>query len=80
VALRYSPDSSAAPEVTARGSGEVAKKILALAREHDIPIREDEDLLELLAGVSLGDEIPVELYQVVAELLTYLYRLNDSMS
>ena len=79
VALRYAPDAREAPEVTARGTGDVAKRIIELAHEHGIPVREDEDLLELLAGVNIGDEIPVELYEVVAELLTYLYQLNESM-
>lgn len=79
LALRYAPDGDAAPEVTAKGRGDVARRILEVAREHDIPVREDEDLLELLAGVELGEEIPEELYQVVAELLTYLYRLNGEL-
>ena len=48
----------------------------ALVREHGIPVREDEDLVELLSGLDLGEEIPAELYEVVAEVLSYLYRLN----
>ena len=79
VALHYAPDAGAVPEVTARGTGDIAQRILDHAKAHDIPVREDADLLELLAGVSIGDEIPMELYEVVAELLTYLYRVNDSM-
>ena len=76
VALRYDDESDSAPRVVAAGEGAVAEAILALARENDIPVREDADLLSLLAGCELGDEIPAELYEAVAELLTFLYRLN----
>jgi len=76
VALRYERADMAAPRVTAKGAGELAQRILALAREHDVPVRTDPDLLELLAACDLGAEIPAELYQVVAELLAFLQRLN----
>ncbi len=79
VALRYSPERQAAPDVVGKGSGEVAKRILELAHEHDIPVREDADLLALLSGLEVGEEIPIELYEVVAELLTYLYELNGAI-
>jgi flagellar biosynthesis protein len=79
-ALRYRSSRGAAPQVVARGRGEVAERILALAREHDVPVHEDADLLELLATCDLGDEIPPELYAVVAELLLYLYRLNGKLA
>ena len=76
VALRHDRPSQAAPRVTAKGEGEVARRILELAARHDVPVREDRDLLELLAACDLGEEIPLELYHAVAELLAYLYRLN----
>ena len=76
VALKHERASEGAPRVSAKGQGELAERILALAREHDVPVREDRDLLELLAACDLGDEIPVELYAAVAELLASLYRLN----
>jgi flagellar biosynthesis protein len=78
VALRYERAEMPAPRVTAKGSGELAQRILALARAHDVPVREDPDLLELLAACDLGQEIPSELYRVVAELLAFLQRLNGS--
>ena len=78
VALRY--DRAAAPAqapvVSAKGAGELAGRILTLARAHDVPVREDGDLLELLSACDLGAEIPSELYQAVAELLVFLQRLN----
>jgi len=80
VALRYEQAAGkSAPEVVAKGRGEVAQRILELARAHDVPVREDADLLELLAVCSLGDEIPSELYAAVAELLAYLFQLNEEL-
>ena len=78
VALRYDEAASRAPEVVARGVGDVAERILDAARA-GVPVREDPDLLELLAGCDLGDEIPVELYSAVAELLTWLYGINGRL-
>ncbi len=80
VALRYDSDSRSAPDVVAKGKGEVAEKILKLAKEHGVPVREDKDLLQLLAVCDVGDEIPVELYTAVAELLAYLYGLNGELA
>ena len=76
VAVKYDGRSAAAPNLVAKGRGEVARRILALAEKHSIPVRQDEDLVELLSVCDLGEEIPVELYAAVAELLAYLYRLN----
>jgi flagellar biosynthesis protein len=78
VALRYAKGGERAPEVVARGRGELARRILELADRHGVPVRRDADLLELLAACELGDEIPLELYAVVAELLAWLYRTNAS--
>jgi flagellar biosynthesis protein len=75
-ALRYTPPTDRAPKVVARGSGPVAEKILALAREHGIPVHEDRELVEVLARLDLDAEIPGEVYQVVAELLAFLYRAH----
>ena len=79
VALRYDREQSSdagAPQVVAKGRGEVAARILSLATEHGVPVREDPDLVELLSHCEMGDEIPVEVYTAVAELLTWLYRLE----
>lgn len=80
VALRYDPAARPAPEVVAKGKGGTAERILALAREHGIPVREDADLLQLLAACEVGEEIPLDLYTVVAELLAYLYRVNGELA
>jgi len=80
VALRYAPGEMPVPRVVAKARGEGAERILALAREHGVPVREDHDLLELLALCELGEEIPEELYQVVAELVHCLWRLNEDLA
>jgi flagellar biosynthesis protein len=79
VALRHSRESGDAPRVVAKGRGEVAERILAFARECGVPVREDRDLLQMLSACEIGEEIPVELYEVVARLLAYLYGLNEEL-
>jgi flagellar biosynthesis protein len=77
VALRYERGSAPAPEVTASGQGIIADRILEVAREHGIPIREDRALTEALAGLDIGERIPPELYALVAEVFAWLYALKD---
>ena len=79
VALRYDEKAAPAPTVVASGLGEVARHIMKVAEEHGVPVREDPDLVSLLAGCDLGEEIPVELYEAVAVLLSFLYRVNESL-
>jgi flagellar biosynthesis protein len=74
VALHY--DKSGAPRVVAKGRGSIGEKIIELAKSHDIPIEENEVLAGALANVELGDEIPVELYKAVAEVLVFVLRLS----
>ena len=76
VALRYKTDDDNAPRVTAKGTGLIAEKIIEMARKHGIPIKDDPDLIEVLSRLDLNEEIPPELYVVVAELLAFVYRLN----
>lgn len=76
VALRYRHGSDVAPKVTAAGTGDVAERILDLARQEGIPLREDPDLVEALAGLDLDELVPPELYRVVAEVLAWAYRMN----
>ena len=76
VALKYDRGKAAAPKVTAKGRGAVAERILALAKEHKIPIEKDSTLMEALYRLDINEEIPEELYQVVAELLAFIYRMN----
>jgi len=78
VALKYQPQTDSAPRVVAKGKGKVAEKIIEIARAHHIYILNDPDLIEVLAQLDLEDEIPPELYAVVAELLSFVYSLNRS--
>lgn len=74
VALRW--EGNGAPRVTARGHGEIATRILELAEENAVPLREDPALVEVLSHVDLGREIPVGLYQAVAEVIAFAYSLR----
>jgi flagellar biosynthesis protein len=77
IALKYNKGIDKAPRVTAKGKGYIAQKIIGLAKEHDIPIKEDPDLVHVLSELDLQEEIPPELYMVVAELLAFVYRMNQ---
>jgi len=75
IALNYNEEfsSNPIPKVTATGQNEIAEQIIALAREHDIPIHEDPDLAILLSQLELYEDIPESLYLVVAEVLAFAY-------
>ncbi len=77
VALKYKAGDDDAPRIAAKGIGVVAEKIIDLARKHGIPVRDDPDLVEILSRLDLDSEIPPELYVVVAELLAFVYGLNQ---
>jgi len=74
VALHY--DRTGAPRVVAKGRGTIGARIIEVAKEHDIPIEENEVLAGALSNVELGDEIPTELYKAVAEVLVFVLRLS----
>ena len=74
VALHY--DGENAPRITAKGRGELATRILAAARAHDIPLQDDPELAAILAQIPLGTEIPDTLYHAVAEIIAFAYLLS----
>lgn len=74
VALAYNPDS--APKVVAKGEGIIAEKIIEIAKEHGITLYQDSELVKLLVRLDLEQEIPSNLYQAVAAVLAFVYRLN----
>ena len=80
VALKYDKEKDNAPRVAAKGKGRVAEKIIALAQEHGVPIKDDPDLIEVLASLELDQEIPPEIYVAVAELLAFVYSANQRKS
>ncbi len=79
VALGYNQSLGVAPKVLAAGFGNVAKSILSIARESNVHIHHDAQLAPLLARVPVGQEIPEDAYQVVAELLAFLYQADQKM-
>lgn len=76
VALKYHSEKDAVPKVTAKGEGLVANRIIELAKENQVPIKEDPDLVQILSKVDINMEIPSSVYKVVAELLAFVYKLN----
>ena len=76
VALRYDPLNDGAPKVSAKGSGAVAENIIELAKKHGIPVKDDPDLVEVLSKLAIEEEIPSEVYVIVAELLSFVYSVN----
>ncbi|WP_217127056.1 EscU/YscU/HrcU family type III secretion system export apparatus switch protein [Hydrogenophilus thiooxidans] len=76
VALKYQPGDKA-PRVVAKGKGIVAQQIIAKAKEAGVFVHESPELLELLIGLDLDARIPPELYVAVAELLAWVYRVEQ---
>jgi flagellar biosynthesis protein len=77
VALHYEkPD---APRVIAKGRGTIGEKIVETARANGVPIQENPALAAALSDIELGDEIPVELYRAVAEVLTFILRMSGKL-
>jgi flagellar biosynthesis protein len=74
IALQYNKKENKAPKVVAKGSGQTAQKIIELAELNSVPIKKDEDLLELLSKVELDKEVPAEMYKAVAEVFSFIYK------
>ena len=81
VAIEYDRSwaRDAAPRITAKGEGYVADEILKRAQDIGLPVERNQDLLNLLYAVDLGDEIPVDAFVVVAEILRYIYEKNGEL-
>lgn len=73
-ALRYDTEKENAPRVLAKGEGEVAKNIIKIAELNNLPIKKDEDLIELLSKVEIDKEVPEALYKAVAEVFSFIYK------
>lgn len=80
VALKYDRKKDDAPKVVAKGKGKIAEKIIELAKIHNIPIKDDPDLIEVLSSLDINQEIPSEIYVAVAELLAFVYSMNSKRS
>ncbi len=79
-ALKYNPKIDAAPTVSAYGSGQIAKNIIQIALENDIPIKQDEDLINMLTQIEVNQAIPEELYKAVAEIFSFIYGISNKES
>jgi flagellar biosynthesis protein len=77
-ALRYSSEKGGAPEIIALGRGDTAERIIAKAKESEVPLYEDANLAHTLNYMKIGNEIPRELYEVVAQVLVFVSKLDDS--
>lgn len=78
IALLYNPEENS-PKVVAKGKGKIAENILQQAEQHDVPIYEDPNLVELLGQLELNETIPEDLYEAVAEVFAFIYRLDRKL-
>jgi flagellar biosynthesis protein len=79
LAVHYDKAADSAPKIVAKGKGAIAEKIIDLAKQNNIPLYEDPDLIEVLSKLDLGAEIPPELYKLIAEVLVYVYKSNNKV-
>ena len=79
VALRYDPEKETAPRVIAKGRGYLAEQILAAAKKNAVPIYQNQAVSGLLMAIELDREVPPELYQAVANVLAYVYKIDNRM-
>ncbi len=77
IALSYVADQHDAPTLVAKGEDDIAQAIIELALAHSVPVYENASLTEWLGQLEIGDEIPAELYQVIAEILAVVYRIQN---
>ena len=77
IAIKYDPKGDKAPMVVAKGEGVIADRILETAQKHKVPVHADPELAALLSAIQVHREIPPHLYQVVAEVLAFIYRMNN---
>ncbi len=76
IVLKYDNEKEIAPKVVAKGKGKIAENILNAAKEHQIPVQEDPSLAELLGQLNINETVPEELYQVVAEVFAFIYKID----
>ncbi|GMA61734.1 EscU/YscU/HrcU family type III secretion system export apparatus switch protein [Alicyclobacillus fastidiosus] len=76
VALRYERQREEAPRIVAKGAGDVAEAIIRSASSNDVPVMENQQLVDALIGLEVDSVIPAEMYQAVAEVLSYVYQFG----
>jgi flagellar biosynthesis protein len=80
VALRYKQGTDQAPKVVAKGIDSIARRIIEIAEEENIPIVKSEKAVEEFYGLDLDEEIPAELYELAAEIIAFVYKLDKEFS
>jgi flagellar biosynthesis protein len=76
-ALGYNKKEDIAPKMLSSGKGFVAQKIIEIAKEHNIPLYENAELVEILSLIEVNEYIPMEVYAIVAEIFSYIYEENE---
>jgi flagellar biosynthesis protein len=76
-AIKYDDRKDSAPKVVAKGRGTIAEKIIELAQKNNVMIKSDPALVQILSKLDLDEQIPVELYKAVAEILAFVYSTNS---
>ncbi len=79
VALKYEVGKDDAPKVVAKGAGSIAEKIIQVAKEAGLPIKEEKSLVEALMQVELEAQVPAELYEAVAAVLAWAWKINGKI-
>jgi len=79
VALGYNAENDNAPKLLAKGKGDIAEEILEIAMKNQIIVRKDEILFRSLYELEVGSEIPIKFYNIIAELIAFVYKINDKM-
>lgn len=75
-ALKYDMKIDNAPKLVAKGKGQTASNIIKIAKDNNIPVKKDEDLIELLSQIDIDKEIPGSMYKAVAEIFSFIYDLS----
>lgn len=79
VAVKYDRDKDRAPKVVAKGKNAIARRIIEAAKENNVPVYPDKDLVQVLETLDIDYEIPPELYRAVAEVLVFIYSINGKL-
>ncbi len=78
-ALKYDINKDNAPLLIAKGEGWLAQKIIEKAKEDNIPLEKDQDIIDVLVNMNIGQEIPPELYRAIAEIFSFIYNLEKDL-
>ncbi len=79
IALRYDQERDRAPRIVAKGEGSIAERIIKLAKENNIPVVEDTDLVNAMINMEVYEEIPPELYRAIAQILVFVKHVKNRL-